>query len=91
MPYAAPTDRQRNGTLAAQQPRPDDRTWRWRKLSAAYRRQHPLCAECERNGFVTRATEVDHIVPRAQGGKDCTDNLQSLCKSCHAKKTRSEA
>ncbi|MGF6957988.1 HNH endonuclease [Paraburkholderia youngii] len=39
-------------------------------------------------GFVTEATEVDHIVPLFKGGTDAPGNLQSLCEPCHAAKTR---
>jgi 5-methylcytosine-specific restriction protein A len=31
--------------------------------------------------------EVDHILPRALGGRDAPDNLQVLCRTCHAGKT----
>lgn len=30
---------------------------------------------------------MDHIVPLAQGGTNDTSNLQTLCRSCHSKKT----
>ena len=60
-------------------------TQRWRKLSVAYKRRHPVCCECERNGLV-RATEiVDHIKP----AKDSPElfwewsNLRPLCHDCH--------
>jgi 5-methylcytosine-specific restriction protein A len=36
------------------------------------------------------ATEVDHIIPKSQGGTDELDNLQSLCKGCHSRKTAKE-
>jgi 5-methylcytosine-specific restriction enzyme A len=31
--------------------------------------------------------EVDHVVPLALGGRDMLDNLQVLCRACHAGKT----
>lgn len=37
------------------------------------------------------ATEVDHIVPRANGGDEFARvNLQGLCKPCHSRKTAYE-
>jgi len=40
---------------------------------------------------ITPATEVDHIVGKAQGGTDAADNLEAICKACHQAKTASEA
>lgn len=40
--------------------------------------------------MVVQATDVDHIVPREQGGSDQWSNLQALCHSCHSKKTATE-
>lgn len=61
----------------------------WEIARAAWLKQHPLCAECERQGRVTPATVVDHIVPhrgsRAKFWK--SDNFQSLCVTCHQRKT----
>jgi 5-methylcytosine-specific restriction enzyme A len=50
-----------------------------------------LCQPCLRNGRVTPATEVDHIKPKADGGSDDDDNLQSICHACHVTKTEQEA
>lgn len=50
-------------------------------------RREPLCRECWVHGRVTEATQVDHIVPLAEGGTNDPDNLQSLCHSCHSRKT----
>ena len=38
-------------------------------------------------GCTERATEVDHIVPLRQGGTSEADNLQTLCKRHHSRKT----
>lgn len=34
--------------------------------------------------------EIDHILPRAQGGGDEKENLQALCGICHGDKTDEE-
>ncbi|MFJ6137401.1 HNH endonuclease [Kitasatospora sp. NPDC092286] len=34
--------------------------------------------------------EVDHITPIAHGGEDVAGNVQLLCLSCHAAKTRAD-
>jgi len=50
----------------------------------------PLCRHCKREGRITAAVDVDHIVARRDGGSDDHDNLQSLCKRHHSIKTRAE-
>ncbi|WP_201351882.1 HNH endonuclease signature motif containing protein [Hydrogenimonas urashimensis] len=52
------------------------------------RRDGGLCQACKRQGVITPATIVDHIIEIKDGGcATCSDNLESLCASCHAKKT----
>lgn len=50
-------------------------------------RQSYVCATCNMllhpKGF-----DIDHVVELRDGGKDELDNLQALCATCHAKKTR---
>lgn len=61
----------------------------WTRASKIFLAQHPLCAECQRQGKVTPATEVDHIVPH-KGDQALfwrTSNWQALCHSCHSRKT----
>jgi 5-methylcytosine-specific restriction protein A len=55
-------------------------------------RANPICVDPykDHEGEVVAATEVDHITPKREGGKDRWDNLQSLCKACHSKKTAIE-
>ena len=48
----------------------------------------PYCRDCRRKGLTRLAEEVDHITPLADGGTDHDDNVRSLCKSCHATRTR---
>lgn len=49
------------------------------------------CQECLRQGIYTKADEVDHIIPKHLGGPDSYDNLEAICKPCHAEKTSREA
>lgn len=42
-------------------------------------------------GCMGVATEVDHIVPVAEGGTDELGNLQAACPGCHRIKTQAEA
>lgn len=58
----------------------------WQRCRMMYIRAHPVCVGCGQP-----ATEVDHVVPRRDGGASLDpNNLQSLCKSCHAIKTSKE-
>lgn len=61
----------------------------WSRASKAFLAAHPLCAECQRHGILTPATEVDHIVPH-KGNKQLfwdESNWQALCHECHSRKT----
>jgi len=37
------------------------------------------------------ARQVDHKVPKFEGGTDDDDNLQAICEACHQVKTADEA
>ena len=65
---------------------------RWRKVRIqVLKRDGGLCQSCLKDGRVTEASEVDHIVPTAAGGAFYDDdNLQSICRPCHQAKTVSE-
>jgi 5-methylcytosine-specific restriction protein A len=64
----------------------------WKRLRKAILQATPLCCQCEAEGRVTEATDVDHITPVAIAPHRRLDstNLQPLCHSCHSKKTRME-
>lgn len=65
---------------------------KWRDASKAYLRQHPLCVQCKKDGFVVPAILVDHIIPHCGDQKLFWDraNWQSLCWQCHSRKTAKE-
>ena len=62
---------------------------RWRKARGRFLKAHPLCVQCQKQGKLTQATVVDHIVPH-RGDQQLfwnESNWQPLCKSCHDTKT----
>ena len=61
--------------------------YRWKKIRAAFLQAHPLCEECKKDGRLTLATEVHHILPLGHGGTNREDNLMALCKPCHSRIT----
>lgn len=66
--------------------------WEWEKLRARIlERDSWLCQACLETDRVTVATQVDHIIPKSQGGSDNEDNLQAICAPCHAEKTLKES
>ena len=54
--------------------------------------REPFCRECARRGIRTTATVVDHVQPHCGDWAKFIDpgNHQSLCKSCHDRKTALE-
>lgn len=65
----------------------------WRKYAKAHLAVEPTCRECLKYGKVRAAEQVDHIKPR-QTHPELEwdeDNLQSLCRPCHTRKTRRES
>ena len=69
----------------------------WVELSRNKLRKNPLCETCEKYGMTKTAHEVDHItpVPRMATKQQFMessnwDNLQSLCREHHARKSRYE-
>jgi 5-methylcytosine-specific restriction protein A len=63
----------------------------WKSVRTLQLQLEPLCRECRKLGKLVAATVVDHIIPIANGGAELDlDNLQSLCRSHHEAKTRTE-
>lgn len=95
-PYCAEHGVQADKERGARQQDQDDRRgsaasrgyghW-WRKLRRMQLSREPVC-QVESCGQL--ATDVDHIVPKREGGRDTLSNLQSLCHSHHSQKTRRE-
>jgi 5-methylcytosine-specific restriction protein A len=54
----------------------------WTRLRAMQLTLFPYCVDCG-----ARATDADHVIPRALGGPDALGNLQSRCGPCHHKRT----
>jgi len=55
-------------------------------------RDHGLCQECKRNGFIAvPGRTVDHIQAVKSGGSPFgLENLEVLCDSCHGRKSQGE-
>ena len=67
------------------------RTPRWVETRKRKLQISPFCEECRKNGTITTGKLVDHIIPIKQGGAPYDlDNLQTLCWSCHSRKSIQE-
>ncbi|AZY52228.1 HNH endonuclease [Bordetella avium] len=49
------------------------------------------CEECRSTGRVLPATEVDHRIPKSEGGSDDPVNLCAINVDCHKRKTAKES
>lgn len=62
---------------------------KWREKRDAFLQKHPWC--CDPYGVHwhgnVQATQVDHVVPKKDGGSDDEENLQGFCDSCYSRKT----
>ena len=54
----------------------------WPQIRANVLRAQPVCFHCGQP-----ATEVDHIIERADGGDDSYFNLRGVCRTFHQSKT----
>ena len=94
----------REGWCPAHKPKPAARresaAWHnWYNLSIwtdqlrpAQLLREPFCRECARQGWRVRATDVDHVQDHKGNWALFIDksNLESLCHSCHSRKTMRE-
>ena len=68
-----------------------DPRYHWAERRTAQLLAEPFCRECARSGLRNRATDVDHIQPHRGDVELFTKGaLQSLCHSCHSRKTMRE-
>lgn len=74
-------------------------SWRWMYQTDAWDQlrgnqllREPFCRVCAGRGLRTMATDVDHIVDHKGSWALFSDpgNLESLCHSCHSRKTARE-
>lgn len=59
----------------------------WRRIRARFITAHPLCEQCLKEGRLTPAQEIHHVLPLSEGGTHDEANLMALCSSCHSKIT----
>lgn len=63
----------------------------WERRRVAQLTCEPFCRECSKHGLRVRATDVDHVIPhRGNVELFLHGELQSLCHSCHSRKTMAE-
>lgn len=61
-----------------------------KRVTTLLKRQKGKCAHCGLYFRESDVMEVDHRIPKSQGGKDSYDNWQLLHRHCHDTKTASD-
>lgn len=59
---------------------------RWQAFRKLIIARDPICRMCK----IRPTTDVDHRVPRDQGGEESEENCWGLCHMCHSSKTLCE-
>ncbi len=97
MPTAPPAHRARAVEIPVAKPKrlktsAQGYGWRWQQARLVHLRHEPLCRECAKVNRVEAGTDVDHIVSHRMDMGLFWDrsNWQTLCRSCHSKKTAKE-
>jgi len=68
-----------------------DPRYGWKNRRDAQLAREPFCRSCAGHGLRVQATDVDHVVPhRGDLQLFLHGELQSLCHSCHSRKTMAE-
>ena len=62
-----------------------------KRKATLLKQQQGRCPQCERAFKDGDVLEIDHKIPKSQGGKDSYINLQLLHRHCHDKKTADDA
>lgn len=67
-------------------------SWLPTRIGNLFRKQKGKCPYCKQlfNYGDMQSWQVDHIIPKAQGGSDTYDNIQLLHRQCHVSKTRED-
>lgn len=90
LPTAAPGSWRTGKTTSSQR----GYNYEWQKARLVHLNDNPLCVYCDREGRVTAANTVDHVIPHRGEMTLFWDrtNWMSLCGTCHSsKKQREEA
>lgn len=64
----------------------------WKRARKEFIIDNPMCKVCSDHGIVKLGNDVDHIKPH-MGDESLffsVENLQTLCKACHNRKTNLE-
>jgi len=63
-------------------------TRRWREIRSYVLARDRWKCQIQGNDCTKRATEVDHIIRREDGGTDGTENLRAACGKCNRGRER---